>query len=309
MITLRETAPGKLNLTLDVLGKRADGYHDLEMVMVSVSLADEVTVLLETGGDWSVVCDRSDIPAGPDNLCWKAARVYFDAAGLRPGGLTVRVRKRVPAQAGMAGGSSDAAAVLRALNRHYGAFSPEALRDLGLRVGSDVPYCLFGGVALAQGRGERLTRLPDLPGELHFVLAKPDFDISTPTLFRELDARRDGTLPSGEQGLGIRDQGSGIRDQGSDTDAMVAAIRRGDRNAIGAQLRNVFEPLIAARYPVVGELRRCLLEHEAVGACLTGTGSVVYGLFCSRFKAVSAALVLRDLCPEVAVAEALPAPA
>ena len=194
-VVLRETAYGKLNLTLDILGKRPDGYHDLEMVMCSVDLADELTLELGAGGGWSVTCDRAELPQDEGNLCWRAARSYFDAAGLDPDGLRIRVRKSIPAQAGMAGGSSDAAAVLRALNRHYGRFSGAALREIGLQVGSDVPYCLFGGVALARGRGEELTRLPDLPGELHFVLAKPDFSVSTPELFREI-GRADGVPQS-----------------------------------------------------------------------------------------------------------------
>ena len=286
--TLHETAPGKLNLTLDVLGKRPDGYHELEMVMVSVSLHDSLTLELGTGEAWSVTCNRPDIPAGPGNLCWKAARAYFDAAEIDPDGLRIRVEKQVPAQAGMAGGSSDAAAVLRALNRHYGRFSEEELRAIGLTVGSDVPYCLFGGVALARGRGETLTRLPDLPGELNFVLAKPDFSVSTPALFREID-------------------GAGVTAR-PDTAAMVSAIQRRDRNAIGGLLQNAFEPLVTAQYPVVEELRQVLLAHGAIGARLTGTGSVIFGLFCSKFRAFSAALELEELCPEVHLATAVPAP-
>ncbi|MBR7009557.1 MAG: 4-(cytidine 5'-diphospho)-2-C-methyl-D-erythritol kinase [Oscillospiraceae bacterium] len=288
MIRLCETAYGKLNLTLDVRGKRPDGYHELEMVMISVSLADELTLELGTGEPWAVLCDCPGIPAGEDNLCWKAARIYCEAAGVDPDGLSIHVEKRIPAQAGMAGGSSDAAAVLRALNRHYGRFSAEQLRELGLRVGSDVPYCLFGGVALARGRGELLSRLPPLPGELYFVLAKPEFSVSTPALFRELDAA----------GVSVR----------PDTPAMLDAIRRGDRNAIGACLENAFEPLVARQYPIVERLRGVMLAHEAVGARLTGTGSVVFGLFCSKFKALSTALELRDLCPEVYLAEAVSAP-
>ena len=302
-VTLHESAPGKLNLTLDVLGKRPDGYHDLEMVMISVSLADKLTIELETGGDWTVTCDRPDIPVGPDNLCWKAARVYCDAAGVDPGGLRIKIQKNVPAQAGMAGGSSDAAAVLRALNRHYGRFSDEALRALGLKVGSDVPYCLFGGVALARSRGEDLTRLPNLPGELWFVLAKPEFSVSTPALFREIDACRDGTLPSADKQCMILH--SDLPSARPDTAAMLLAIESRDRNAIGANLQNAFEPLVAARFPIVEELRQIMLSHEALGARLTGTGSVVYGLFCSKFKALAAAFELRDLCSEVHIAESV----
>lgn len=284
MTVLRETARGKLNLTLDVLGKRPDGYHELEMVMISVSLADDLSLELGTGEGWSVRCSTPGVPDGPENLCWKAAQRYCEAAGVDPEGLRIRVQKRIPAQAGMAGGSSDAAAVLRALNRHYGAFRPQQLRELGLQVGSDVPYCLFGGTALARGRGELLSRLPDLPGELWFVLAKPEFSVSTPALFRELDA------------VGVTAR--------PDTAAMVRAIEQQDRNAIGAAMQNAFEPVIAAKYPIVEKLRQILLAHGAVGARLTGTGSVVFGLFCSKYKAVTAALELREHCREIHLATA-----
>ena len=308
MITLQETAYGKLNLTLDVVGKRRDEYHELEMVMISVSLADRLTLILNTGKPWSVRCDRPGIPDGPENLCWRAAAAYCEAAGVDPGGLRIEVEKAIPAQAGMAGGSSDAAAVLRALNRHYGAFSQEELRSIGLGVGSDVPYCLFGGVALARGRGELLTRLPQLPGELYFVLAKPEFSVSTPELFREIDACRDGTLPSAALGtaapVSADKQGLSLQ-PGSHAAAIIDAITRQDRNAIGAALHNDFEPLAAERFPVVEQLRQVMLSYEAVGARLTGTGSVVYGLFCSKFKAVAAALELRELCPEVHLATAI----
>ncbi len=284
-VTLHETAPGKLNLTLDVLGKRPDGYHDLEMVMCSVSLADTLTLELGTGEGWSVSCNRPGIPEGPDNLCWKAAKLYFNAAGLDPGGLRILVKKNIPAQAGLAGGSSDAAAVLRALNRHYGRFGPEELLSLGLKVGSDVPYCLFGGVALARGRGEILTRLPDLPDELWFVLAKPEFSVSTPALFREIDE-------------------AGVLER-PDTPAMLDAVRRADRNAIGANLQNAFEPLVAKKFPVVESIRQVMLSHEAIGARLTGTGSVVFGLYCSKFKAAAAVVELQELCPEVYLVTAI----
>ena len=128
MTVLQELAPGKLNLTLDILGKRPDGYHELRMVMISVDLADQVTLTLGTGAPWTLTCDRGDLPTGEKNLAWKAARAYFDRTGLDPAGLTLALEKRVPAQAGMAGGSSDAAAVLRALNQRSGCpYTPEEL--------------------------------------------------------------------------------------------------------------------------------------------------------------------------------------
>lgn len=285
MILLQETAPGKLNLTLDILGVRPDSYHELEMVMVSVSLCDTLSLELETGEPWTVVCNVPGIPDGPDNLCWKAAQIYFDAAGTDPKGLRIQVEKRIPAQAGMAGGSSDAAAVLRALNRHFGRFSDEALRGLGLRVGSDVPYCLFGGVALAKGRGEILTRLPSLPDKLCFLLAKPSFSVSTPALFREIDAVGVSARP--------------------DTAAMCRAIASGDCGAIGGCLQNAFEPLVAARYPAVETLRQAMLAHGARGARLTGTGSVVFGLFDDSTAAQTARDALRGICPTVHLCTAI----
>lgn len=279
MITLQGRACGKLNLTLDILGKRSDGYHDLEMVMCSVSLCDEVTVSLDTGEPWSVTCDRPGIPEGAGNLCWKAAKAYLDAADLAPDGVSVTIRKSIPAQAGMAGGSSDAAAVLRLLNGHYRRFSEPQLRAVGLRVGSDVPYCLFGGTALAAGRGEVLTRLPDLPPKACFVLVKPDFAISTPALFRTVDA------------VGVTAR--------PDNRAMEAALAAGDLPAVGRLLENAFEPPVSEAFPVVQTVRRELLELGALGARLTGTGSVVFGLFDKPETAALAALALQGRYPEV----------
>lgn len=292
---LREPAYGKLNLTLDVLGKRPDGYHDLRMVMCSVELHDDISVepgageeSCLAGADDGRPCGVDGIPQGAENLAFRAARAFFDAAGFAPDGFSIRIVKRIPAQAGMAGGSSDAAAVLRALNRHYGAFSDTELRQIGLRVGSDVPYCLFGGTALAEGRGERLTRLPSLPGGLAFVLVKPEFSVSTPALFRALD--EDAAARSKEASA-----------------AMLDALERGDSAAIGKALSNDFAPVLAREYPVVAEVKQALVTHGALGSELTGTGSVIYGLFSDRTAAVLAAQALSSQYPFTAVAAAVEA--
>lgn len=273
MIFLQDTAWGKLNLTLDVLGKREDGYHDLKMVMCSVSLGDKVSLTLGTRAPWRISCSMDSIPLGEENLCWKAARVYFDAAGKDPDGLFIQILKSIPAQAGMAGGSSDAAAVLRLLNRQFRCFDKVRLGELALQVGSDVPYCLFGGVALAEGRGERLRRLPDLPKQLRFVLVKPEFSVSTPALFGRID----------ETGVTAR----------PDTEAMIEALKKGSARDIGALLQNAFEPLVSEEYPVVQDIRQLLLRRGALGARLTGTGSVVFGLFDNAAAAASAARELQ----------------
>ena len=185
----------------------------------------------------------------------------------------------------MAGGSADAAAVLRALNRHYGRFSETQLRALGLQAGSDVPYCLFGGVALAKGRGEILARLPDLPRGLSFVLVKPAFSVSTPALFRQID------------GVGVRER--------PDTGAMIRALEAGDPAEIGKQLANAFEPAVAEDHPEVPEIRAALLRQGALGAKLTGTGSVVFGLFADEASAKAAAACLRRRYPQIWLASAI----
>ena len=164
MTTLYEGAFAKINLTLDVLGKRADGYHDLQSVMQTISIRDDVEIDVGTGKPWRLLCSVEGIPTDEKNLAWKAAKVYCDAMDKDPEGLEIRIVKRIPAGAGLGGGSADAAAVLRALNRHYGdPLSVLALAELGAQVGSDVPFCVVGGTAMVEGRGERLRKLPDMP--------------------------------------------------------------------------------------------------------------------------------------------------
>ncbi len=285
MTVLLERAPGKLNLTLDVLGLREDGYHELEMVMTSVGLWDELRIELDTDAPWRVDCSPGALPRGEGNLCWKAARAYFDRAGIQPRGLSICVDKQIPAQAGMAGGSSDAAAVLRALNRHYGCFSDETLRQISLQIGSDVPYCLFGGTALARGRGEVLERLPPVPQTAAFVLVRPDFSLSTPALFAALDRVGVSRRP--------------------DTAAMCRALTAGDPAAMGRALCNAFSPVASARFPVIDEIKTRLLALGALGAELTGTGSVVFGLFADAGTAAVAAEALLPLYPLVRTAAPL----
>ena len=183
-------ARAKLNLTLDVLGKRPDGYHDLKMVMQSVTLSDTLTVETGTGEDLKVRTDLSFLPNNEKNLAASAALAFQAQTGRDLGGVAIAIEKHIPVCAGMGGGSSDAAAVLRALNGMLGAgCEPLALAKIGEAVGSDVPYCVLGGTALAEGRGEVLTPLPALP-RCHVVICKPAFSISTPELFRAVDGVR-----------------------------------------------------------------------------------------------------------------------
>ena len=167
MTTLYEGAFAKINLTLDVLGKRPDGYHDLKSVMQTISIRDDIEIDVGTGKPWELHCDKEDIPCDERNLAWKAAKVYLDAIGKDPDGLTIRITKRIPSQAGLGGGSADAAAVLRALNRHYGEpLSIGALAELGAKIGSDVPFCTICGTAVAEDKTQLVYDVHQFPGHI-----------------------------------------------------------------------------------------------------------------------------------------------
>ena len=164
MTTLYEGAYAKINLTLDVLDKREDGYHDIKSVMQTISIRDDIEIDVGTVKPWVLKCSKEGIPTDKRNLAWKAAEVYLNAIGKDPDGLEIRITKRIPSEAGMGGGSADAAAVLRALNRYYdNPLSILALAELGASVGSDVPFCTICGTAMVEGRGEKLRKLPDMP--------------------------------------------------------------------------------------------------------------------------------------------------
>ncbi|MBR4578980.1 MAG: 4-(cytidine 5'-diphospho)-2-C-methyl-D-erythritol kinase [Oscillospiraceae bacterium] len=256
---ITQTARAKLNYALDVLASREDGYHDLCMVMGSVELGDTVTVSLRTDGAILAESNFPWVPKDERNLGVKAAKAFFAALGDTKTGAEIHLHKIVPVGAGMAGGSADAAAVLRALNTLTGAgLGSEELRRIGLAVGSDVPYCITGGMALAEGRGEQLTPLPDLP-PCWIVIAKPGFSISTGELFRQIDSRIIRTRP--------------------DTAGMLSAIRQGDLGGVARRMYNVFEDALPRRSREIFSIRGELLSHGALGAVMTGTGSAVFGVF------------------------------
>lgn len=273
MITLAEKAYAKINLTLDVLHKRDDGYHDLRSVMQTVSLCDDVEIDVDTGKPWTLTSDTASIPSDERNLAWKAVRAFFDRLGREPDGVEIRIRKRIPSEAGLAGGSADAAAVLRALNRWAGfPLSTEALCALGAMIGSDVPFCVLGGTALAEGRGELLTKLPDAP-KLYLAICKPPVAFATPALFRKLDS------------VAIRER--------PDTEAMRRALESGDRERIAARLCNVFEQAVSD-YPQIEAIKRKLLANGALGAVMSGSGSAVFGVFRSPDCAQAACDALKS---------------
>lgn len=259
-MTCTEPAYAKLNLSLDILGRRSDGYHDMRMVMQSVTLRDTVTLEERGDGALSISTSLPFLPCDESNIAAKAARRFFAVTGLPFPGLDIDIRKSIPVCAGMAGGSSDAAAVLRALNRWAGEPLPQgALMAAGALVGSDVPYCVLGGTALAEGRGERLTALAALP-PCWVVVCKPDFSVSTPELFAQIDRVKLRRRP--------------------DTAGMLEALEHGDLAGAARRMYNVFEDVLPERRRnTVAAIKNTLIQWGALGATMSGTGPTAFGLF------------------------------
>jgi len=268
------SANAKINLTLDILRKREDGYHDLRMVMQSVTLADAIIVVPSRGLEGQAVSDLHFLPTGGKNLVQIAAAAFRQATGLG-GEVDVSIQKRVPVCAGLAGGSADAAAVLHAMDQLTGAgLSPAQLAKIGERVGSDVPFCVLGGTALAEGRGEQLTPLPPLP-PCRIVICKPPFSISTPQLFSRVNVRKIVHRP--------------------DTAGVMASLRAGDLAGVARQMYNVFEDVLERRrLTEICEIKAALIDCGALGASMSGSGPSVFGLFDDEGRAQAACERLRE---------------
>ena len=271
---VQEYAYAKLNLTLDVTAKRDDGYHDMLMVMQTVSITD--SVVLEQTGEKGIhaACNFRYIPTDERNLAVRAAGAFLDTIGEEKNGILIRMDKTIPVGAGMAGGSADAAAVLRGMNRLYGSrMNRRDLEKLGEQVGSDVAFCIAGGTSLARGRGEVLEDLTPIP-DCAIVVCKPGFSISTPELFRKLDQ------------IGLRTH--------PDTTGMLSALESGNLKEISMRMFNVFEEVEDRRMRSETEIKHVLLDYGALGAVMTGTGSAVFGVFSDETAAETCAAHLRS---------------
>ena len=257
MKTIVGFAPAKVNLSLDIVGVRENGYHEMDMVMQAVSLGDTITIeTTDTPGEIRFVCDAPNIPCDETNLAVKAARLFLNEMEIQTG-LCISLVKRIPSGAGMAGGSADAACVLFLLNRLFACgYSLSKLCELGVRLGADVPFCLCGGTARVQGIGERISPLAPLSSGW-IAGVKPPLSISTKEAFAQFDRGEITKRP--------------------DTAAMVEAVKVHDLAAIGVHMENVFEQ--TCELPVLHEVKAQLLKSGACGAVLTGSGSVIYGLF------------------------------
>lgn len=283
MTTLYESAFAKLNLTLDVLGRREDGYHDLRSVMQTISIRDDVEIDVGTGKPWKLLCSMEGIPTDECNLAWKAAKVYCEALHKDPEGLEIRILKRIPSGAGMGGGSADAAAVLRALNRHYGSpLSIGALAELGAEVGSDVPFCTICGTAMVEGRGERVRKLPDLP-DCVFVICKPDFSVSTPELYQKIDTVAIAQRP--------------------DNRAMESALLAGDLGAVAENVWNVFDPIVTSDHLELNYIKSICNSYGALAQQMTGSGSAVFAIMPSFEYGAVVCNMLKDNYPQIFMAK------
>ena len=285
MEIIRAKAHAKLNLSLDVLSGREDGYHDLCMIMQSVALHDDLAISLNRSGEFAAQTNRAYLPNDERNIAIKAAKLFLRETGNEQYGAFIMMRKRIPVCAGLGGGSSDAAAVLRALNEHFGRpLSCTELEQLGMKLGMDVPYCIAGGTVLAEGRGEVLTPLTPMP-ETDVVICKPDFPISTPELFSRIDSRSSRCRP--------------------DTAGILFALERGDVRALSQRMFNVFEDVLDRRANDINSIKSMLLGFGAWGAAMSGTGSAVFALFPDAEHANWAAESLRPLHRETYVTKTI----
>ena len=265
------SAYAKLNLYLDVVARRPDGFHDIETVMQQISLADTFSLSFDLN-EHRKFSGNISLGLGDDNLCWKAVRYFYEALHEEPCNIGINLFKRIPIGAGMGGGSADAAAILKILNKKNGfPFTVPQLCEIGASVGSDVPFCVLGGTAHAAGKGEILTPIP-AETVLHYVVCKPDVFVSTPDMYRRIDE------------LGIRPK--------LNADAMLSAIVSSDLREIAAAMYNAFEAPAIAFAPEIGIVKQKLLDVGALNAMMTGSGSAVFGLY---ENAETAALAFESL--------------
>ncbi|RTE08102.1 4-(cytidine 5'-diphospho)-2-C-methyl-D-erythritol kinase [Paenibacillus whitsoniae] len=273
-----EKAPAKINLSLDVLHKRTDGYHEVEMVMTMVDLADRIE-MQELERDTIIISSQAGyIPLDEKNLAFQAARLIKDRYDVK-NGVYIHLDKRIPVAAGLAGGSSDAAATLRGLNRLWNlGISMEELQVLGAELGSDVPFCVTGGTALATGRGEKLQPIAS-PPQCWVVLAKPPINVSTSEIYGKLNA-------------------NGIKQHPSTAD-VLAAIRDKQFDRLCGSLGNVLEEVTLELYPEVRHLKECMQRLGADGVLMSGSGPTVFGLVSKEAKVARIYNGLRGFCKDV----------
>lgn len=254
---MKINAPAKINISLDVLRRRDDGYHDVKMIMQSVSLFDTIEVELESSNDIKITSNKDNIPLDERNIAYKAAKLFLDEVNENYG-VNIRIEKNIPVAAGLAGGSTDAAAVLIALNNIFGKkFSKDKLMELGARLGADVPFCIMQGTAISEGIGEKLTPLP-APNIENILLVKPPIDVSTKWVYQNLDLKN-ATHP--------------------DIDAASEIIKSGDVFDLPKVMGNILESVTVKKHPIIDEIKYEMIRAGASVSMMSGSGPSVFGFF------------------------------
>ncbi len=265
-------AYAKINLGLDVVKRQPDGYHQVKMVMQNIGIHDELT-FEKAEHTVTIFTDSEELPTDKNNLIYKAAIYMFDKYSV-PSGLRVRLSKNIPIAAGLAGGSTDAAATMKGINILFGlGLSAERLMEEGAAIGADVPYCILGGTALAEGIGEKLTPLPPIPA-CHILIAKPDISVSTKYVYEHLNLQAVTRHP--------------------DINGMTAAIKAGQLDGITARMENVLETVTIPAYPVIADIKEQMFRLGAENSLMSGSGPTVFGIFRERAAAESAYRAMAD---------------
>ncbi len=265
-------APAKINLSLDITGKLENGYHTLDTIMQTISIEDKIT-LTKTGREISVFCDHPQVPAGDGNICHKAAQAFFEKTAIE-GGVLITIEKNIPVGAGLAGGSSDAAAVIKGLNLLYKAgLTQREMCKIGLKCGADVPFCVVAGTCRAKGIGEKLTVLPSFAG-VYVVLVVPDFFVSTAWAYENYVL--DSTVEKPR------------------TEELITYIRSRDIKNTAERMANVLESVTAKKHPEIREIKNDIKKSGACGSVMSGSGPSVFGLFENEQKARIAYSVIRE---------------
>ncbi|MBQ2687565.1 MAG: 4-(cytidine 5'-diphospho)-2-C-methyl-D-erythritol kinase [Clostridia bacterium] len=279
-MTFEATAPAKINLTLDILGKRVDGYHDVAMLMQSVSLADTVKLTLTDSEDISISCSDPSIPCDSRNIVYKVSEVFFKVTGIKNTGIEIYIEKVIPSEAGLAGGSADGAATLRLLNVAFDAhLTDKELCEIGAKVGADIPFCILGGTKLATGTGTTLNKVRSMP-KCHIVIVKPEVSVSTKEAYSLADNR---------QGLKIKY-----------TDYCKQMLYSGDLSGICSTLHNDFEEVL--NLSDINDVKKIMYDCKALGAAMSGSGSAVFGIFRNERKAQKCAQKLKETYEKVYLA-------
>ncbi|WP_173918019.1 4-(cytidine 5'-diphospho)-2-C-methyl-D-erythritol kinase [Halobacillus sp. Marseille-Q1614] len=272
-----EKAPAKINLSLDVLHKRTDGYHEVEMVMTTVDLADRIELSLLSGGKIKIESESRFVPNDERNLAYRAAQLMQKHFQIKQG-VYIFLEKNIPVAAGLAGGSSDAAAVLRGLNKLWNInASIDTLAELGAQIGSDVSFCVYGGTAVARGRGEKIEELP-APPPCWVVLAKPAIGVSTQSIYQKLNIQKA---------------------EHPDTQAMIDALHRGSFEDICAQVSNTLEGVTTKLHPEVDQIKEKMKQAGAEAVLMSGSGPTVFALVSQDAKVHRIYNSLKGFCPEV----------